>query len=330
MEVRRAARSTRAEVDRLCCLLDVIQPGFTQLASQVSDTAGEVFTYDLESCVRPCGALTPSPMARVLTGLPTPCQVRNGDAAGTEKWGRLCASRGLLDTRTGTHLRCRHGCFRATPLAFAAYTGDLDVAAALVPATADLDAKVSELCEGKLHCKRGLLTPLQLAVSRGGRPCVQALLMLRADASLQTCWPLEAVDEADLDEAAGALVSRVLGLTALGLAAARGHADVCRLLLTHGARVDDGDAATSTLAPLVAPLLDADGAARECPVCLEVMFEAAAHLTTTCGHTFHRRCLAPSVSRCPMCRSDLTAEDAHKLGRSLQRSTPVQEVLFSP
>ena len=63
MEVRRAARSTRAEVDRLCCLLDVIQPGFTQLASQVSDTAGEVFTYDLESCVRPCGALTPSPMA---------------------------------------------------------------------------------------------------------------------------------------------------------------------------------------------------------------------------------------------------------------------------
>ena len=59
----------------------------------------------------------------------------------------------------------------------------------------------------------------------------------------------------------------------------------------------------------------------ECPVCLEVMFEAAAHLTTTCGHTFHRRCLAPSVSRCPMCRSDLTAEDAHKLGRSLQWST---------
>ena len=71
----------------------------------------------------------------------------------------------------------------------------------------------------------------------------------------------------------------------------------------------------------VAPLLDADGAARECPVCLEVMFEAAAHLTTTCGHTFHRRCLAPSVSRCPMCRSDLTAEDAHTLGRSLQWST---------
>ena len=70
-------------------------------------------------------------------------------------------------------------------------------------------------------------------------------------------------------------------------------------------------------------VLDADGAARECPVCLEVMFEAAAHLTTTCGHTFHRRCLAPSVSRCPMCRSHLTAEDAHKLGRSLQRSTPV-------
>ena len=33
----------------------------TQLASQVSDTAGEIFTYDLESCVRPCDALTPSP-----------------------------------------------------------------------------------------------------------------------------------------------------------------------------------------------------------------------------------------------------------------------------
>jgi ankyrin repeat protein len=319
MAARRAASSTRAEAERLCRLVEVVLP-LTQLASQVSDTAGEVFTYDLESCVRPCGALNPSPKGRVLTGLPTPCQVRNDDDAGTEKWGRLCASRGLLDTRTGTHLRCRHGCFRATPLAFAAYTGDFDVAAALLPATADLDAKVSELCEGKLHCKR-LLTPLQLAVSRGGRPCVQTLLMLRADASLQTCWPLEAVDEADFDEVANAMVSPVLGLTALGLAAARGHAEVCRLLLSHGARVDDGDAATSTLAPLVAPLLDADGAARECPVCLEVMFEAAAYLTTTCGHTFHRRCLAPSVSRCPMCRSDLTAEDAHKLGRSLHSTT---------
>ena len=267
--------------------------GLTQLASHVSDTAGEVFTYDLESCVR------------------------RDDAAGTEKWGRLCENRGLLDTRTGAHLRCRHGCFRATPLAFAAYKGDWDVAAALVPGTVDLDAKVSQLCEGKLHCKRGLLTPLQLAVSRGGHPCVQALLMLRADASLQTCWPLEAVDEADLDEAADTMVSPVLGLTALGLAAVRGHADVCRLLLSHGARVDDDDAATSTLAPLVAPLVDADGAALECPVCLEVLFEAAAHLTTTCGHSFHCRCLAPSVTRCPMCRSDLTAEDAQKLGRGL-------------
>jgi ankyrin repeat protein len=53
------------------------------------------------------------------------------------------------------------------------------------------------------------------------------------------------------------MVSPVLGLTALGLAAVRGHADVCRLLLSHGARVDDDDAATSTLAPLVAPLVDA-------------------------------------------------------------------------
>lgn len=37
--------------------------GLTQLASQVSDTAGEVFTYDLESCVRHGDALTPSPKA---------------------------------------------------------------------------------------------------------------------------------------------------------------------------------------------------------------------------------------------------------------------------
>ena len=126
--------------------------------------------------------------------------MRRDDDAGTEKWGTLCESRGLLDTRTGTHLRCRHGCFRATLLAFAAYRGDWDVAAALVPGTVDLDARVSQLCEGKVHCKRGLLTPLQLAVSRGGLPCVQALLMLRADASLETCWPLEAADEPDFDE----------------------------------------------------------------------------------------------------------------------------------
>lgn len=274
------------------------------LLRKVNDTAGEVFTYDLESCVR------------------------RGDTIGTEKWGRLCESRGLLDAHlSGSHLLCRHGCFGATPLAFAAYRGDWDLAAALVPGTVDLNTKVAQLCEGKMRCKRGLLTPLQLAVSRGGHPCVQALLMLRADASHQTCWPLEAVDEADFDEAADTMVSPVLGLTALGLAAAHGHVEVCRLLLSHGARVDDDDAATSTLAPLVTPLADADGAALDCPVCLEVLYEAAAHLTTTCGHTFHRRCLAPStVTRCPMCRSDLTTEDVQKLGRSL--ASTVDDVVF--
>lgn len=41
----------------------VSMAGLTQLASQVSDTAGEVFTYDLESCVRHGDALTPSPKA---------------------------------------------------------------------------------------------------------------------------------------------------------------------------------------------------------------------------------------------------------------------------
>ena len=52
----------------VACIIIALQQGsmagltqLTQLASQVSDTAGEIFTYDLESCVRPCDALTPSP-----------------------------------------------------------------------------------------------------------------------------------------------------------------------------------------------------------------------------------------------------------------------------
>ena len=57
------------------------------------------------------------------------------------------------------------------------------------------------------------------------------------------------------------------------------------------------------------PLIDEDGAASPCPVCLCSYEEAlpsmaTAQWATCCGHHFHSSCIA-KLTRCPMCRSEL-------------------------
>lgn len=49
---------------------------------------------------------------------------------------------------------------------------------------------------------------------------------------------------------------------------------------------------------------------KECPICLEALFENNNFIITACGHEFHSDCFLTNVSHngfdCPLCRNELT------------------------
>ena len=236
--------------------------------------------------------------------------VRKGDASGVARWGRVCVSSGSIDARTANHAASRIGFLRGPPLMFACYSNEIAAVELLLSSNYDesvVEARAT-LCMNALSCGEAL-TAFQQSVLRKEIGCMRALLTLGADSSLIACWPLDAADEPEYDEVSDQFVSdAVSGKTALSIAAAKGHAEVCKLLLATGARIDAEEAAASpTLAPLVRVLRDEHGKARECPVCLDTIYEHADTLITPCAHgPFHSRCLPlDTVRSCPMCRHPL-------------------------
>lgn len=59
----------------------------------------------------------------------------------------------------------------------------------------------------------------------------------------------------------------------------------------------------------------------ECPICYEGMGNKRMCRKTSCGHTFHTKCLGTALqvkNQCPMCRADLTAMKIRRPKNNLQ------------
>lgn len=212
--------------------------------------------------------------------------VRAGDAQRVERSGRACKLRGDLERPVPNW--AHRGCaLRGPPHILAAYRGDMALLEELIPHLSDdqLNDHSQGWCRG---CGVGP-TALQLACSRRAVACVRVLLRLGASASASYCFE---VDRGDEPPDKHHCLTKLCGLSTYSahqIAASRVPPSPCAaLLLEHGASASAHPDS-------------------ECPVCYELLDDGAEPCqTTACGHTYHARCLPPSIFVCPMCRSPLT------------------------
>ena len=80
------------------------------------------------------------------------------------------------------------------------------------------------------------------------------------------------------------------------------------------------------------PLIDEDGLAATCPICLVELHEQLSdgapnetrvQWTACCGRIFHEKCLASCELECPMCRHDIGLPGGRIRASSLSPAVPV-------
>ena len=166
------------------------------LSSQVRDLASEVHLAELQSAVR------------------------KQDGAAVSRWGKLCAESHCLDARGSTHSIAGLFALNASPLWFAVYRQQIDVAEALLRANGDPNTSANA-CLGRSECTVGGQSALHVALSRGSADCVRRLLEVGASPDDCLCFPVDEKDEPEWDEASSSFSGGLSGLTALQLAAVR-------------------------------------------------------------------------------------------------------------
>ena len=255
------------------------------LSSQVRDLASEVHLAELQSAVR------------------------KQDGAAVSRWGKLCAESHCLDARGSTHSIAGLFALNASPLWFAVYRQQIDVAEALLRANGDPNTSANA-CLGRSECTVGGQSALHVALSRGSADCVRRLLEVGASPDDCLCFPVDEKDEPEWDEASSSFSGGLSGLTALQLAAVRSDERLCELLLSHGAEASDLGKLSEVvpemvITPALRPLLSDDGEAIECPICMDTVVRLTAQWTPCCLRAFHKHCL-DKITTCPMCRQKLT------------------------
>lgn len=242
------------------------------------------------------------------------CALRQSDEKKCAHWAAECAKQGVLDRRAERHRSGGAFLLSASALWLAVYRGDVETAMQLLHASADPDARAAPCAGASGACAVGGQSALHVALARGATSCVRCLLAHNAAPSTRLCFSVSETDEPEWDDDAGVWIGGLAGLSALQLAAQRArstsdsHAQICHLLLSHGADTSDLASvkpdASPALAPLLRPVATADGEALDCPICLSELLALNSVWTPCCLRPFHTHCLRRQ-SRCPMCRSEL-------------------------
>ena len=237
--------------------------------------------------------------------------IRTSDGAAANHWGRLCAKHGVLDRRLQSSMlgQATAGADGGTRLAalphwYAVLQGDEELLEELLPHMAADDVNVMPGGCCHRHTSGGCPTcspsALHLAAGRRSVSIVRTLLRLGASTALPMCFTVQEQQRPGL-ESTQVILS---GFSALRLARYLGEACIAALLEEHDASSIDTSAHPDS----------------ECPICFEALDTAA--LTTPCAHRFHARCLPPTVTKCPLCRTPL-----ERMTRVAQQRSPNQRQL---
>jgi hypothetical protein len=262
-----------------------------RIAAAVKDVAGDVYAAELVNAVR------------------------RDDPSGIAHWGALAIKAGVIDTRSATHVRAGQYALCAPSLWLAVYRGAHDAVELLLRHGASVNATSCRCAGGGFSCATGGQSALHVAVARGSPALVEQLLQLGALTDEPMCFGVDALDEPEWDEAAGAFTGGLVGLSALQLAVMRSSsssqgASLIGSLLAHGAAPSQicfpgGKKAL----PMLRQLEDEGGEPLECPICLSAIAQITAEWTHCCCRAFHAHCLrAVDNGKCPMCRTPMRSQ----------------------